>query len=87
MRTSTGEIDIVARRGRLIAFIEVKVRAGIAEAAESLSVRQRQRIARATEAYLARDPSLADLDVRFDAMLVTPWRLPVHLADAFRPEV
>lgn len=86
LRTSTGEIDILARRGRVLAVIEVKARPTMAQAAESIGLQQRKRVIRAAEAFLARHPALAALDLRFDAMLVAPWRLPVHIRDAWRPE-
>lgn len=81
-----GEIDILARRGNILAVIEVKARAELAAAAEAVGARQRTRLVRAAEAVLARRPDLAGLDVRFDVMLVSPKRLPVHLPDAFRAE-
>ena len=84
-RTRVGEIDIVAVRGRTLAVIEVKARGDAATGAEALSERQRRRIARAAEAFLQKRPACAALDVRFDVMLVSPWRLPVHLTDAWRP--
>jgi putative endonuclease len=83
-KTPAGEIDIVARRGRLIAFIEVKARGDEIAAAESLGARQRGRITRAAALFLKQAPQLAGLDLRFDAMLVTPGRLPRHVADAWR---
>lgn len=86
LRTTVGEIDILARRGRVMAVIEVKARPSIAQAAESIGATQRKRVRRAAEAFLAQNPSLAGLDLRFDAMLAAPWRLPVHVRDAWRPE-
>ncbi len=86
-RSPAGEIDIIARRGKLIAFIEVKARQDLAEAAQSLRHRQGRRIIRAAEAFLQARPSLGGLDLRFDVILVSPWRLPVHLVDAWRPEL
>lgn len=80
-----GEIDIVARKGRVLAFIEVKARETEGDAAESLTPRQQQRIARAAEVFLAANPELADLDCRFDVMLVGRLSAPVHLEDAWRP--
>lgn len=82
--TPMGEIDIVARRGGVLAMIEVKARPTLAEAAELIGPRQRLRIRRAAEAFLGTRPGLAGLTVRFDAMLLAPGRLPVHLADAWR---
>ncbi len=83
-RAPVGEIDIIARRGDLLVLIEVKARSSLAEAAEAVTPRQRLRIRRAAELYLARHPALARLSVRFDAMLLTPWRPPVHVVDAWR---
>src|SRR3954469_9922535 len=55
-RSPVGEIDIVARRRRLLVFVEVKARATLDEAAWSVTDRQRARIAAAAEAWLARYP-------------------------------
>ncbi|MEO5336704.1 MAG: YraN family protein [Magnetospirillum sp. WYHS-4] len=85
-RCPVGEIDIVARRGRLVVFAEVKARADREAAAETLSPRQRRRIERAAELFLARHPALGGKDLRFDLLLVEPWRPPRHIADAWRPE-
>lgn len=82
--TGAGEIDIVARRGRLVVFVEVKARASLEEAAAAISAGQRRRIARAAETFMARTPHLAGHDVRFDAVLVAPGRLPRHICDAWR---
>lgn len=85
-RCPAGEIDILARRGRVLAVIEVKSRAEIPAAASALTPRQRRRIARAAEAFLAVRPELAGLDLRFDLMLVAPRRLPRHLRAAWRTD-
>lgn len=82
--TGAGEVDIIARRGRLLVFAEVKARASLEEAACAISANQRRRIVRAAEAFVARNPHLAACDIRFDAVLVTPGRLPCHLSDAWR---
>lgn len=84
-RTPVGEIDIVARRGNTLAVVEVKARTDATLAMESLAPRQRGRIQRATEAFLAARPALAELDIRFDVMVVAPWRWPGHIQDAWRP--
>lgn len=85
-RCPSGEIDIVARRGKLLAVIEVKSRGAVAVAAHAIAPRQRRRIARATEALLAARPELAGLDIRFDVMLVAPNRLPRHWPGAWRAD-
>lgn len=86
-RVPSGEIDLIARRGQVLAAIEVKARATVAAASESISGHQRRRIARALEHFLALRPDLAGLTQRFDVMLVVPLRLPRHLADAWRPDI
>lgn len=83
-RTRVGEIDIVAARRGIVAFIEVKARPDLAQAAWSVTPPQRRRIARAAEAFLQKRPDLAARDLRFDVMLVAPWRLPRHVIDAWR---
>ena len=84
LKLPVGEIDILARRGGILAAIEVKTRSTLDIAAESVSLRQRRRIARALEAFLATRHELARLSPRFDVMLLAPRRLPRHLVDAWR---
>jgi len=84
-RSKAGEIDLVVRRGWLIASIEVKARGDLTDALEAVSARQRARIVRAASSFLAQHPKFANLGVRFDAMAVTPGRWPRHIADAWRP--
>ena len=86
LKLPVGEIDILARRGSVVAAIEVKARADWDTAAHALTPRQRRRIARALEAYLARRPDLARLSPRFDVILLVPGRLPRHLVAAWRAD-
>lgn len=82
-RTPVGEIDIVARRRRLLVFVEVKARERLDDAAWSVTDRQRARIVAAAQAWLAMHPDVTFEDIRFDAMLVAPGRLPQHVPGAF----
>jgi putative endonuclease len=82
-RTPYGEIDIVARRRNLLAFIEVKARASLDEAAYAVTPRQQQRIVAAAQVWLMAHPEHAEFEMRFDAMLIAPRRLPRHLLAAF----
>ncbi len=82
-RTPAGEIDIVARRRDVVVFVEVKARASFDDAAYAITPRQRQRIIAAAEIWLADHPPFQALNIRFDAMLVVPGRLPQHLTAAF----
>jgi putative endonuclease len=85
-RCPAGEIDILARRGKVLAVIEVKSRGELAAAAAALAPRQRRRIVRAAEAFLLQRSDLAGLDLRFDLMLVAPLRLPRHWRGAWRAD-
>jgi len=82
-RTRYGEIDIVARRRNLLAFVEVKARATLDDAAYAVTARQQARIIEAAQAWLVAHPEQADFELRFDAMLIAPRRLPRHLLAAF----
>ena len=86
VKTRAGELDLIAiSPGGLLCFVEVKARGAENDAVEAVTLRQRQRIARAAELYLGARPSLRHKGVQFDAVLVTPHRLPRHLKDAWRP--
>lgn len=86
LRLSAGEIDIVARRGRTVAFVEVKARADHTTAITAVTPRQQRRLLKAALQYAARDPRHSDADFRFDVMLVAPGRWPRHVVDAWRAE-
>lgn len=83
VRTPAGEIDLVARKRGVVAFVEVKARPTEAEAAQSISRRQRARIVRAATHFLAGRPDLAAATARFDAVLVARGRLPRHIISAW----
>jgi putative endonuclease len=85
-RSPVGEVDLVVRRGRTLVFVEVKARPRIDDAAWSVLPRQKRRIVAAAEAWLAAHPEHAGYDIRFDAVLVAPGRLPQHLVAAFDTE-
>jgi putative endonuclease len=78
-----GEIDIIMRRGSAIVFVEVKARDDIGEALEAISPRKRRIFSRAVATWLTRNPWAAELDLRADAVLIVPRRLPRHIVDAF----
>lgn len=85
IRTPFGEMDLVARRGSIVIIVEVKYRKRHETGLEAILPFQQQRIARAALWWLSRrglDPALA---LRFDVVTIVPWRLPRHLADAWRP--
>ena len=78
-----GEIDLVARRGTTIAFVEVKARGDADAALAAIDATKRRRVARAAAVWLSRNPWAASSIFRGDAVLIVPRRWPRHLADAF----
>ncbi len=82
-RTPGGEIDIVARRGGALAFIEVKARRNHDAAIASVTPVARRRIEQAARSFLARHPHLAHLDVRYDIAAVSGARVSI-VRDAWR---
>jgi putative endonuclease len=82
-RTPHGEIDIIAKRRNLIAFVEVKARASLDEAAFAVTPRQQARIIDAGQGWLVAHPEHADFELRFDVILIAPRHLPRHVLAAF----
>ncbi|BDA82476.1 UPF0102 protein [Aureimonas sp. SA4125] len=83
-RTKLGEIDLIARRGDLVAIVEVKARASLEEAMDAVGPAAQRRIERAADLWLARQRDHARLSLRFDIVAVLPRRWPVHVTDAWR---
>ena len=83
-KVPVGEIDLIARKGRTLVFVEVKARDTEAAAIEAVTPKARRRILAAADVWVARRPAYHDHDRRFDLVLVLPGRLPVHRLDAFR---
>lgn len=84
-KTPVGEVDLIAARGDTLAFVEIKQRRAPDQLAEVLRPRQRQRIARAAQAWLARNPRWADRAIRFD-LIFLGGAAPQHLQAAWRPD-
>jgi putative endonuclease len=82
-KTPFGEVDIVARRRRDLVFVEVKARDSLDDAAEAVTERSRQRIVAAAEMWLSHRPQDAQCNIRFDAILVAPGKMPRHIVNAF----
>lgn len=81
-KTTAGEIDIVAVRGKRLAFVEVKRRKSIGEAEASITRHQRDRVRRAALLWIGARPRFQAHDVGFDLVFLVPGRLPVYLPDA-----
>ncbi len=77
-----GEVDLVARRGKLVAFVEVKQRATVEAAANALDEYRLRRVAVAAKLLSPRYARPGD-DIRIDAIFIVPGRLPHHLANVW----
>ncbi|MDD3288568.1 MAG: YraN family protein [Alphaproteobacteria bacterium] len=82
-KTPLGEIDIIAVRADTLAIVEVKARPSLDVAADAVSPRQWGRIFRAASLFVSAHPRFCNHNVRFDCMLVAPWRLPAHFTNQF----
>ena len=83
MRNGAGEVDIIARRGDVLIFVEVKARRDERSALDSVGYHAQRRIQSAGEHWLSRHPEHATCGWRCDVVTVTPWRWPVHHADVW----
>jgi putative endonuclease len=82
-RTRVGEVDLVARKGDLVAFIEVKARRLEGEALDAVGYRTQARIRAASDVWLSRRSDHAELSCRYDVVIVRPWRIPRHFVEVF----
>ena len=83
-RTRLGEIDIVARRGSVVAIVEVKARPTLAEALDAVASGAERRIEGAADLWLSRQRDAHLLSLRFDIVAVLPRRWPVHVENAWQ---
>jgi putative endonuclease len=86
VRMPACDIDLVARKGRFVVFVEVKSRRTRAMALEAVTPHVRSRLEEAAKQWLSQRRARQDLLWRFDAMLLAPGRLPRHMRDAWRAQ-
>jgi putative endonuclease len=84
-RSRLGEIDIIALRGRRLAFVEVKLRPTLEEAVGSIGDGQCRRIADAAERWVWRHPRYREHEIGLDAVFLAPGRLPMYAPHALQP--
>jgi putative endonuclease len=85
-KTPYGEIDLVAKRGSLIAFIEVKATKTVNDGLYAITPRQQQRIANAAQIWIQENAANDKLDYRFDALIVAKGKAPQHITNAWQVE-
>ncbi len=83
VRTPVGEIDLIARRGTLTVFVEVKSRSFSRQEEEALLAVNRRRIVRAAQLWLSRHPEANEGGLRFDVIFLAPFAWPRHIVGAF----
>jgi putative endonuclease len=84
VKTKAGEIDLIAKRSGLVAFVEVKWRARSAALADAIDERRLTRVARAAE-MIAHEYATYGEDIRIDVILLAPGRKPTHIENAWMP--
>lgn len=82
-RVRAGEVDIIARRGEVIAFVEVKARRDLMAAIDAVTFTSQNRIRAAGDHWIARQPDAARLSLRYDIVAIVPWKWPRHIEGAF----
>jgi putative endonuclease len=84
VKTKAGEIDLIAKRTGLVAFVEVKWRARAAALADAIDERRLTRVAKAAE-IVAHEYATEGEDIRIDVILLAPDRKPTHIENAWMP--
>jgi putative endonuclease len=87
LRTTAGEVDLVAERDGLLVLVEVKARPRLADAAAALTKRQQARLLAAADIILAEHPEWGSAGVRFDLLVVDAAGRVRRITDAFRLEM
>lgn len=82
VKTPRGEVDLIARRGKTIAFVEVKARANVRDLATAIDAYRLRRVAAAAEMLLPKYGKECE-NMQIDVIMVAPWRWPNHLPNVW----
>ena len=82
-KTPVGEVDLIARRGNLVLFVEVKARVDHRTALDSVGYRSQQRIEKSARLWLSQQTDFSRLSWRFDVIAISPWKLPHHFQNVW----
>lgn len=84
-KTPVGEVDLIALKGNMLVFVEVKAREKLSTALQSVTSRMQNRIVRAANYFIAQNSGFNGHDMRFDLVAVAPPFYWQHLDNAWRP--
>ena len=82
VKTPRGEIDLIARRGKSIPFVEVKARTKTVDLATAIHATRLRRVAAAAEILLPKYGKECE-NMQIDVIMVAPWRWPNHLPNVW----
>jgi putative endonuclease len=82
-KSDVGEVDIIAKRGNSLIFVEVKARRNKDEAYVAFTTHQQKRIVRTAKLFIARNPKYHENDIRFDLILICPIFFIKHIKNAW----
>lgn len=82
-KTKYGEIDLVAKRGSLLVFVEVKARQDFEKGACAIHSKNRRRVEKASQFFIQTHTRLQNCEIRYDAMIVSPFSYPKHIKRAW----
>ncbi|WP_422373966.1 YraN family protein [Roseibium sp.] len=82
-KTKAGEIDLIAKRRKTVAFVEVKARRTRRAALEAVTPASQRRITKAAKIFVSRHAKAGFYTLRFDIIVIRPWALPERIVNAF----
>lgn len=82
-KTKAGEIDLIAKRGKTVAFVEVKARKSRRAALDAVTPASQRRIVRAAKIFVSQHAKAGFYTLRFDIVIIRPWALPERIVNAF----
>lgn len=82
-KTPMGEIDLIVKKGGVVAFVEVKLRRTEEAAAEAIHAKNQSRVRNAAELYLQKHPEYNECELRFDALVMAHGAWPQHIQNAW----
>ncbi|MDN5249111.1 YraN family protein [Bartonella sp. TP] len=82
-KTPRGEVDIIAKRGKLLIIVEVKARNELEEALNAVTRKAAKRIVAAASHWLSRRKNIEKCNLRFDVIVICPNKLPIHIVNYY----